>query len=89
MDIHIQNRQERIWITVNPIHLDRGTNERLAKYQVGEIVYMEVLRIILEDLGQEPFDGGVVNGPWVEELEIDVDEVLCCHRSAVAVSAYP
>lgn len=77
VDMHVQCRQDSIWVALPPIALHGGTHQRLGQDQVCKIMSVQEFRIHLEELSGEPFEGEIVYvRVWVEKVKIDVDETL-------------
>jgi hypothetical protein len=72
---HIDNGEDSIRIAIPPICLHRRPQQRLGKYELREVMQMELLRVKLEELGEQVFEGVIINR-WegVEKLKVDVDE---------------
>ena len=77
VNMHIQHTQTRIRIPLLPLRLHRSPHKRLPQNQVRQLTHAKQLRIRLEELREKELEREVVDGwVWVEEVEIDVDDVL-------------
>jgi hypothetical protein len=82
---HVYDSQKRIRIALRPITLDCRADAWFSQNEVREIRRKHCLRICLELLDDEPFEGYVVNvGVGVEELELDVDEALLSKMNKIS-----
>ena len=77
MDKEVERGEARVRIALAAVTLDGGADEGLGENKVGEVVDGDLLGICTEELGEEAFEGEVVDvWVWVEKLEVDVDETL-------------
>ena len=77
MDKEVERGEARVRIALATVALDGGADEGLGEDEVGEVVDGDLLGICAEELGEEAFEGEVVDvGVGVEEVEVDVDEAL-------------
>ena len=77
MDKEVERGEARVRIALAAVALDGGADEGLSEDEVGEVVDGDLLGICAEELGEEAFEGEVVDvGVGVEEVEVDVDEAL-------------
>lgn len=76
MNMHIQDAQACNRIPLPPIRFHHRPHKRLPQHQVRQLMHTQHLCIRLEELCKEPFECEVVDvWIWVEEVEIDVDNV--------------
>lgn len=74
--LHIQHSEERIGVTLVPVDLYGGAEQRLRQDQVRECGDVKEGVVGVEELAQqrlEPVE--VVRGLRVEHLEVDIDNV--------------
>jgi hypothetical protein len=85
MVTHVHDGQKRVWIALRPIALDCCADAWFSQDEVREIRRKQCLRVCLELLDDEPFEGYVVDvGVGVEELELDVDEALLSKMNKIS-----
>jgi hypothetical protein len=77
VNVHVQNRQESIWIALHPISLYRRPQPWLAQNELREFMHMKNISISLEQLRYEPFKGLIIDSRvGIKKIEINVDQTL-------------
>ena len=77
MLVHIQHAEDRVWVTLYTISLDRCTKQRLRENEIRESMWYDDFCISPEELTYKSLESEVVDFCIrVKKLEVNVNDAL-------------
>jgi hypothetical protein len=77
VDVHVEHREEGIWIAFFAISLYGSSDERLGQNELGEFMRLQYVGVCLKELGDKSLESDKVDvGVGIKELKVDLDEAL-------------